>query len=312
MIFRPGTEDDIPQIIQLLKISLGESLLPKSEALWKWKHLDNPFGKSPVLLAEEDGKIIGVRAFLNWEFTQSNKLINSCRAVDTAIHPDFQGKGLFTKLTLNLIDQIREDGFQLIYNTPNTQSLPGYLKMGWEKWGKLPLKMKFHVGSSRSKPQELTSDWTTVQSLIREIEAQKYSGAAIQTHLIPGYLNWRYADCPLFPYQFLSDQVSYLLIFRIKEGKMGRELRITDFFTFDSFGKTQKKELNKELKNIQKQSGARFTSFSGLAYSNQQAPDLGILPVLSIGPIITLRKVSEDSKPMNLPWGWSLGDLEVF
>ena len=93
---------------------------------------------------------------------------------------------------------------------------------------------------------------------------------------------------------------------------MGREFRITDFFTLDSFGKTQKKELNKELKNIQKQSGARFTSFSGLAYSNQQAPDLGILPVLSIGPIITLRKVSEESKPMNLPWGWSLGDLEVF
>ena len=172
--------------------------------------------------------------------------------------------------------------------------------------------MKFHVGGSGSKLKELASDWSTVQHLIREIEAQKYSGATIQTHLSPGYLNWRYADCPLFPYQFLSDQVSYLLIFRIKEGKMGRELRITDFFTLDSFGKNQKKELSKELKNIQKQSGARFTSFSGLSYSNQQTPDLGILPVLSIGPIITLRKVSEDSEPMNLPWGWSLGDLEVF
>lgn len=312
MIFRPGTEEDIPQIIQLLKASLGESLIPKSEALWKWKHLDNPFGKSPVLLAEEDNKIIGVRAFLNWEFVQNNEPINACRAVDTAIHPDFQGKGLFTKLSLNLTDQIREDGTQLIYNTPNTQSLPGYLKMGWEKWGKLPLKMKFHMGGSASRAKELFSDWSAVQDLIRKIELRKNSGSRIQTHIVPGYLNWRYADCPLFPYQFISDGESYLLIFRIKEGKMGRELRITDLFTVDSFGKSQKKELNKALKQIQKQSSARFTSFSGLAYSNQQSIDLGILPVLSIGPIITLRKVSEYSDPMNLDWGWSLGDLEVF
>ncbi len=312
MIFRPGTDEDIPQIIQLLKVTLGESLIPKSEELWKWKHLDNPFGKSPVLLAEEDGKIIGIRAFLNWEFAQNNELIKACRAVDTAIHPDFQGKGLFTKLSLNLIDQIKDDGSQLIYNTPNTQSLPGYLKMGWEKWGKLPLKMKFNVGGSRSKTNVLSSDWSTVQNLIEEIESQKNSGSTIQTHLKPRYLNWRYANCPLFPYQFISDGESYLLIFRIKEGKMGRELRITDLFTLDSFGKTQKKELDKELKSIQKQSAARFTSFSGITHVKQQAIDLGILPILSIGPIITLRKVSDNSEPMNLNWGWSLGDLEVF
>ena len=312
MIFRPGTEEDIPQIIQLLKASLGESLIPKSEALWKWKHLDNPFGNSPVLLAEEDGQIIGVRAFLNWEFVQNNEPIKACRAVDTAIHPDFQGKGLFTQLSLNLTDQIREDGTQLIYNTPNTQSLPGYLKMGWEKWGKLPLKMKFHMGGFSSSTKELSSDWSAVQDLIGKSEVQKNTVSGIQTHLVPGYLNWRYKDCPLFPYQFISDSESYLLIFRIKEGKMGRELRITDLFTVDSFGKTQKKELNKALKNIQKHSGARFTSFSGLAYPKQQTIDLGILPILSIGPGITLRKVSLDSDPMNLNWGWSLGDLEVF
>lgn len=312
MIFRSGTKDDIPQIIQLLKVSLGESLTPKSEALWKWKHLDNPFGKSPVLLAEKDGEIIGVRAFLNWEFAQNNEPLKAYRAVDTAIHPEFQGKGIFTNLSLNLIAQIGEGGSQLIYNTPNTQSLPGYLKMGWEKWGKLPLKMKFHMGDSGSRSKELSSDWSTVQNLIRKIEVQKNLSSGFQTHKTPGFLNWRYPGCPLFPYQFISDGESYLLIFRIKEGKMGRELRITDLFTVDSFGKAQKKELNKELKSIQKQSGARFTSFSGLIYSTQKVIDLGILPVLSIGPMITLRKTGEAIDPNKLNWSWSLGDLEVF
>ncbi len=286
-------------------------MIPKSEALWNWKHQDNPFGKSPVLLAEEDDKIIGVRAFLRWEFLQEGKLLKACRAVDTAIHPDFQGKGIFTKLSLDLIDQLKEEGIQLIYNTPNTQSLPGYLKMGWEKWGKLPLKMQFHMGSS-APTIKFTSDWSSITNLIQEIEKKEDFSPSIQTHLAPGFLNWRYANCPLFPYQFITDAESYLLIFRIKDGKMGRELRITDFFTLDSFRKIQKKELNKELKSIQKQSAARFTSFSGLALQKKHSIDLGILPVLAIGPTITLRKVPESVDPLRLDWNWSLGDLEVF
>lgn len=311
MIFRKGTQDDIPQIIHLLKASLGESMIPKSEALWNWKHQGNPFGKSPVLLAEEEDKIIGVRAFLRWDFLQEGKILKACRAVDTAIHPDFQAKGIFTKLTVDLIDQIKEEGVQLIYNTPNTQSLPGYLKMGWAKWGKLPLKMQFHIG--RSVPiEKFTSDWSTIQNLIKEIENQENSSPGIQTYLTPGFLNWRYANSPLFPYQFITDAESWLLIFRIKDGKMGRELRITDLFTLDSFGKIQKKELNKELKSIQKQSGARFTSFSGLAPQKKYLLNLGILPVFSIGPTITVRKVSESIDPLRLDWNWSLGDLEVF
>lgn len=311
MIFRPGKEEDIPQIIDLLKASLGESMIPKSIPLWKWKHLDNPFGKSPVLLAVENDKIIGVRAFLKWEFLRDGNTMKACRAVDTAIHPDFQGKGLFTQLTTNLIDQIKEEDIQLIYNTPNTQSMPGYLKMGWEKWGKLPLKMHFHIGSS-TNGKTITSDWNEIQPLITEIEKKGIPSSVSQTHLVPGFLNWRYANCPLFPYEFISDGESYLMISRIKDGKMGRELRITDLFTLDSFGKAQKKDLNKKLKNAQKQSGARFSSFSGLSYVNQDAINLGILPVLAIGPQVTLRKVSESTDPMILNWGWSLGDLEVF
>lgn len=295
----------------MLRASLGESIIPKSIPLWKWKHLDNPFGKSPVLLAVKHEKIIGVRAFLKWEFDLEDKILKACRAVDTAIHPDFQGKGLFTHLTNDLMDQIKGEDTSLIFNTPNTQSMPGYLKMGWEKWGKLPLKMQFHMGSSPSGKVP-PSRWNEIQTLISEIEKQGNSSSIIQTHLVPGFLNWRYANCPLFPYNFISDGESYLLVYRIKEGKMGRELRITDLFTLESFGKIQKKDLNKNLKTIHKQSGARFTSFSGLGYPKQNALQLGILPVLAIGPIVTLRKVSQNIDPVKLNWGWSLGDLEVF
>jgi N-acetylglutamate synthase-like GNAT family acetyltransferase len=60
MEIRPATKNDIPAIIKLLKASLGESLMPKSEAYWQWKHINNPFGASPVWIATEADQIIGV------------------------------------------------------------------------------------------------------------------------------------------------------------------------------------------------------------------------------------------------------------
>ena len=127
MEVREATEEDIPAIVNLLKQSLGESLMPKSEKYWRWKHLENPFGKSPVLLCWEGKTLIGVRAFLRWEWALQGKVIRAVRAVDTATHPDYQGKGIFKKLTLSLVDTCTKAGDKFVFNTPNKQSKPGYL-----------------------------------------------------------------------------------------------------------------------------------------------------------------------------------------
>lgn len=312
MNIRKATESDIPQIIELLKLSLGESMIPKSEALWKWKHLYNPFGKSPVLVAEEAGQLIGVRAFLRWEFLDQGKILKACRAVDTATHPDHQGKGIFKNLTQALIEDIKKEGLDLIFNTPNAKSTPGYLKMDWEKWGKLPLKLNFHFSKSGKQKEVPSSDWNSISKLIRRIETSSREGVAIQTRIVPGYLNWRFRDNPLFPYQFLSDGENYLLVYRIKEGKMGREFRICDLLVSQKLSKTLEKDFQKTLNERIEASGSRFSSFSGLNYPNQKILEMGLIPIMKIGPVVTLRKVQDDSSPMALPWGWSLGDLEVF
>jgi N-acetylglutamate synthase-like GNAT family acetyltransferase len=312
MQIRKANTDDLPAIISLLRASLGENLIPKSEELWNWKHLANPFGESPVLVAENDGMICAMRVFLRWEFRQGEKIIKACRAVDTATHPDYQGKGLFKSLTLALIEEIKEEGIELIYNTPNSQSTPGYLKMDWEKWGKLPLKMHFslHLGKNNNHPQ--ISDWSSISSLLKKIENGSYESKEIQTNLICGYLSWRYVHCPLFPYHFISDGETYLLIYRIKEGKIGKELRIADFFKLENFGKNEKIQLNARLKTVQKNERVRFTSFSGLQFDKDLPIEMGLMPIISIGPEVTLRRVATSEDLLQKPWAWSLGDLEVF
>jgi len=312
MNYREGSEKDIPAIIDLLKASLGESRTPKSEQLWKWKHCANPFGKSPILIAEEGEEIIGLRTFLRWEFIHQNKIISAVRAVDTAVHPAHQGKGIFKNLTLDLIDRMKHEGVDLIYNTPNSKSLPGYLSMGWTKYGKLPLKLKFTLTPTRKGSRTHVADWNEVSGLLSKIEAEEKSLNHVQTSLVKGYLTWRYASCPLFPYSFISDGATYLLVYRVVESKMGRELRLVDLFTLEDFGKMESKQLNSRLNVVQKEESARFTSFSGLNYPRQKAIQLGSLPAMAIGPTVTLKQMESSWDPQNLPWNWSLGDLEVF
>jgi len=64
MMIRPAQASDIRAIVALLKASLGEALVKKTAAIWQYKHRDNPFGRSLVLVAEENDQIIGVRAFM--------------------------------------------------------------------------------------------------------------------------------------------------------------------------------------------------------------------------------------------------------
>ena len=68
MTIRLAKIEDTNAIVQLLKESLGEKLLKKSTSIWNFKHHQNPFGESLVLLAEENNQIIGVRAFMKWQW----------------------------------------------------------------------------------------------------------------------------------------------------------------------------------------------------------------------------------------------------
>ncbi len=141
MTIRIATEQDTEAIVALLKLSLGDVSTIKSATYWRWKHIENPFGKSHVLIAEEDGIIVGIRAFMQWRWSNGSREFTALRAVDTATHPDYQGKGIFKKLTMELIDRRRAAGDDFIFNTPNDQSRPGYLKMGWQVVGRLPVAL---------------------------------------------------------------------------------------------------------------------------------------------------------------------------
>jgi N-acetylglutamate synthase-like GNAT family acetyltransferase len=319
MIIRKGTDADIPAIVDLLKSSLGEGMIQKSERLWNWKHVENPHGASPVLVAETDGQVVGVRAFLRWQWQYKGKVLQAIRAVDTATHPDFQGKGIFKKLTLQGLEDAKAAGIDLVYNTPNESSKPGYLKMGWVEMGRMALKLKVNPFAYKRviSPLAPEQNWEKLSAFLPQL-TNPLASDQVHTLISPAYVQWRYQDNPLFDYHFLSDYRSYALFYRIKSHNFGQEMRIVDLLTsVVAFDKNAKKELASTFQQISK--ACFLTSASGRHFEllNGVYPGMGLLPILDKGPIVTLRNISMPIDQFEIlqqqsNWGYSLGDMELF
>ena len=68
---RTATDDDIPAVLELARRTLQWDGLD-DEAFFRWKHLEGPFGRSPMWVASVDGRLAGLRTFLRWRFTEAD------------------------------------------------------------------------------------------------------------------------------------------------------------------------------------------------------------------------------------------------
>jgi GNAT superfamily N-acetyltransferase len=329
MQVREATDEDIPAIVDLLKMSLGESLMPKSERYWRWKHIENPFGRSPVLLCFEGSLLIGVRAFMRWEWRYNGRIYHAVRAVDTATHPNHQGKGIFKNLTLALVNYCKEHGIQFVFNTPNEQSKPGYLKMGWEEAGRLPIwiniQRPFHILKNVVKTPAVNSIESNSNVLCKflndsrinellEIETGQMN--PMITNVSVPYLAWRYVNVPVAQYEAVgvehNGQLTGLIIARIKATRLGRELRITDCFLGND---ATDKVLINYLSEKKREWSVDYTTLSGSVHINSKKILSGLKFRPAVGPTVTVRPLilSDLNGLKNFKnWSPSLGDLELF
>ena len=154
LTIRPMVDGDLQGVLDTLRAALGETpFLRRTPELWEWKHVLNPFGKSIVLVAADGDRIAAVRAFMRWRLaTRDGEELSCVRAVDTAVHPDYQRRGLFRGLNEAAVEVARDDGVVLVFNTPNPQSRPGYLKQGWNDVGSIGVMIRpsLHMIARRS------------------------------------------------------------------------------------------------------------------------------------------------------------------
>ncbi len=312
MNIREANQSDIPDIIKVLKASLGEGSSEKTKKIWRYKHIDNPFGKSLVLVAEENNEIIGVRAFMRWNWQKGDKVYSAFRAVDTATHPDHQGKGVFKKLTLHALGLAEERGDHFVFNTPNEQSKPGYLKMGWKEVSKLrihvipvnPFYWKKGVEVKQDTGNELPYEFLDLDEWHQDL----IESGTIFTPKGESYLSWRYINNPMQSYLIKSNPEHFIAGY-VKIHKNFKEFRVTELLFMKD---ASKKSIKKIIMEWAKTFGVHFVSLNvpleGTVFKRSLSGGFG--PVLTFKPI-------DNNLDLNIflkfkSWEYSLGDLELF
>ena len=230
---RRAMSTDVPKILETLRLSLGENpLLRRTPDLWSWKHEKNPFGESLVLVATDGDVIAGVRAFMRWELETSDRTRLRCvRAVDTATHPDHMRKGLFRRLTETAVELATEDGVDLIFNTPNEKSAPGYLKMGWKLVSPIGVQVRPVFGKAAGIGTDEVPSLEKIAPGIGsfgEVEYHDRTPAGLRTPRTPEYLAWRFQAHPTASYGWLGNGPSDGIVVRASHRGGRPELVISD------------------------------------------------------------------------------------
>ena len=96
-----------------------------TQTLFQKKYINNIYGKSVVEVVYLDEQPVAARGL--WRNDIFGK--EAYQPGDTCVTDACRGKGIFTEMTKRAVSMLPPQA--LIYNFPNPNSYPGYIKMGW-------------------------------------------------------------------------------------------------------------------------------------------------------------------------------------
>lgn len=315
---RRANDNDADNVLDVCGSALGWNNAEFDRALFRWKHFENAFGESIILVAEDSSGLVAVRPFMQWRFVDPVRhdaavVVKAARAVDTATRPEAQGRGLFRQLTETGLDALREQEFGFVFNTPNDQSRPGYLKMGWETAGRVGFG--FAIRSTRSLPKVLRSrtaaqkpsiatpdlgvDVTEGLSMIRSEEVLSPQPTQHRVVLRTAHtlksLHWRFAQGPL-AYRWLPTGPGEGCIVRLRERGPSRELLVALVLG------TSEAAAWDVVKDAMQQVSADYC-LTPAGFGSSRV-------ISRLGPTLALRDLN--ISPTADAFAWSPGDIEVF
>ena len=326
---RRATDEDLATIVEVCGEALAWTDLPTDRAFFRWKHVDNWLGPSPIWVAEAKQqaddpapRIVGVRTMMRWALTDPNGVTHQMvRAVDTATLPSYQGRGIFSKLTVGAVEALTDDGVAAVFNTPNDKSRPGYLKMGWHEVGRVPFaaqpkSLGAVLAMRRSNvpaekwglPTEVGLEPAVVFNDTSAIEAAIAGSPSVKgwhTPMSVDYLRWRTAFGPLaarvMPIGHSIDDG--LLVFRLRRRGEVRQLSI-----LHAIGPAGQGDRRRAVRQLLRDTGADVVMAAGERLGLVE----GLVPVRRLGPRLTWRPLAHPTSPDRAALRLELGAIELF
>jgi hypothetical protein len=314
MTRRPFVDDDVPGALALMRSSLGDGRVPRTEAFFRWKHLESPFGRSIgfVEVDEADGDnapLVALRMFQRWGLQRGAQPIEAVRAVDTATAPQAQGKGHFKRLTLAAVDDATAAGVDLVFNTPNEKSGPGYLKMGWVEVGKPGVWLRAGWPGA-STLEDMVPDPVLLAARHPQTPTDD---ERLRTRQCEAYWRWRYVDIPGSAYRMVLQGTATAIIRRQTRRGIPEVTIVELLHPLTWRGSRDARGLVVTI--ARSGGGLMVSSMASLPSTTAAVLASAGFVWTPLGPTLFARSLCKDrvsQTPGSLGWAMAIGDLELF
>jgi GNAT superfamily N-acetyltransferase len=298
---------------------------------FRWKHMASPFGRSILLVAEQDGEVIGLEGWMRWRVTAAGRIFEALRAVDLAVAPEHRGKGVQKALLRQSTDHFPEEA-AFTFASPNEQSRPWTLKAGRLEVGRFssfvrigsPVRAGIRMSATTSaaaraepgldvaaeRATEALDDGQGVSALLSE--ADELNGR-LRTLKDLEYLRWRFGAISVYRAirQERAGRLAGLAIFRVR--RKGRLWTSTICELLVARG--DHRLAGQLLRQVAEAAPVAYVSchFPPRSTPRRAAFRCGFVP-LPRGPVPTVRLLREDVAPdpvQQASWALCLGDLDL-
>jgi len=103
--------------------------------IWDWKYLQNPLSDPEVIVAVDNGRIVGARPFWFVEMWLGDEKVKTAQHCDTMVHPDYRGKVIFNQMGQFAVRYLKDNDYALSYGFPGPMSRPGFFVAGLQNSG---------------------------------------------------------------------------------------------------------------------------------------------------------------------------------
>ena len=208
----------------------------------KWKYFGSPFGECICLLALKNEEIAGEVTFGKYEFILNGEIVTCLISYQTMVHPNHQKKGLFSKLTKQVLEIAKSEGIDMVFNFPNKASYVPFQRLNFVPLNNLKNyvyvsnKLKFISNPLLIKRPYFANKITELnKSESNKLETLKNSIHPLKLNniLTPNrtyeFLKWRYFTYPLYDYRIVSSETGWAII-RIGKRGIFNEVQVMEFF----------------------------------------------------------------------------------
>ena len=156
-----NNDEELDQLVELQNEVYKQRKLIFKKELFKHWYVNNPNGNVISYNAFSEGKMISHQSFVPELMMVEGRIVRCLRSMAVVTHPEFQGKGLFSRLTNLAIEEAQRQGYEFIYAITNENSFPAFVNhCGFSAITKLSVKIGFGMNIQENGEKTFKRFWT--------------------------------------------------------------------------------------------------------------------------------------------------------